>query len=301
MAVYLGDAGILRITRSAGDELRGRLDPADVEVAEKRFSFDFPSGALITGDRVNIRRLKEDGDLSTDPLGLTASGESDGSWYINVDPLDGLRLYDNWSDSLVGSKPKAIALTSPPANMPVIVTIDSTKSACIGQMLDYSISTNRENVDITALGEDFRSYDSGLISGQGSLRAVWDWRHSDCGDLSGDQETAQYLHQLILRQRLGSEFHANFFIKRRSTSPVNESISVRAQEIALYYDANCLITGVSMDFASGEMLVSSVDFVMTGPIQMRYERPSAYLILQEDGDKIWLEDSDGYLAREFEL
>ena len=56
MSVYMGDDGGLLIKRTAVGQglLRSKLDPGDVNVDRKRFSFDFPVEALITGDRIEI-------------------------------------------------------------------------------------------------------------------------------------------------------------------------------------------------------------------------------------------------------
>ena len=297
MAIYLGNAGYVTITRSAGDELRGTLNPSDVDVGARRFGLDIPSGSLITGDRINIRRIEDDGSLSTKPLGLTASSSPDGSWFVHVDPLDGLRLFTDWADSLTGSGAKAVALQAPPDSFPVLITMDEDKHTCVAQGGGtYNLSTSRDTVDVTSLGDAFRNYDSGLISGTGRLTCIWDWRQSSCGNVQG-QEVAQYFHQLILRQQLGSEFRGNFYIKRRGVDPSNETLPRAARETGLYYDAECIVTGVGMDFTAGDILQSSIDFILTGEIQMRYDTPDAYLILQESGDKIELEDDTGYLAR----
>ena len=300
MAIYLGDAGYVMITRSAGDDLRGKLNPADVDVAEKRFSFEMPAGALITGDRVNIRRINEDGSLSDQPLGLTASTSPDGSWYVNVDPLDGLRLYDQWPDALAGNKSNAVTLQAPTGTAFVMVTIDSGRKTCVGQVASYTLNTSRDSIDVTALGDKFREYDSGLIGGSGSLSCLWDWRQSLCGEIT-EQEVPQFFHQLILRQQLGSEFLGTFYIKRRNSDAQTESLPSVAYGTGLFYEARCLVTGVGMDFSSTQLLVSNIDFVLTGEIQIRYDTPDAFYILQENDDKIILEDDTGFIARELEF
>ena len=55
MSVYLGQEGSLLIKRASDTDgmLRSDLDPDDVNVDRRRFSFDFRF-TLITGDRIEI-------------------------------------------------------------------------------------------------------------------------------------------------------------------------------------------------------------------------------------------------------
>jgi hypothetical protein len=212
--------------------------------------------------------------------------------------LGGIKLYASWSEALTGSARTALALTVPADSYTMEATVDAVASTCVGQVVDFNISTDREAIDVTSLGEGFQRQTSGLVSGSGSLRAIWDWRQSECGTLKAD-EVPQYFHQLILRQNFGSEFLGNFFLKRRSIEPTDEVLPPYAKATALYYEAECIVTSVGIDFTPSDIIQSQINFVMTGPITLRYDLPSAYLILQEDGDKIDLEEGGGYLAREF--
>ena len=99
MAVYLGSAGIIELTRTADRSFRSTMDPGDVNPSERRFSFDFPNGTFLTGDRLALRRVNADGTSSAQLLDFVApSGwgdgqqHSDGTWYVHVDALGGIRL-----------------------------------------------------------------------------------------------------------------------------------------------------------------------------------------------------------------
>ena len=99
MSVYMGEDGGLMIKRTAVGQglLRSQLDPGDVNVARKRFSFDFPVEALITGDRIEI--------FTADGSNLTlVDGHNfpDGLWHCHIDDAGGVRLYDEFEDAING-------------------------------------------------------------------------------------------------------------------------------------------------------------------------------------------------------
>lgn len=303
MAVYLGTSGIIELSRSSEGTFRSTLDPGDVNVGDRRFSFDFPNGTFITGDRISITRVNADGSLSTSPLDFVdGSGwgdgtvHPDGTWYVHVDALGGLRLYRTWADALSGSNSTAIALATPGSSYLIAVEPEETPMNCLGQILDYSLTTNRGSIDVTSLGDAFTESVSGIITGGGAIECLWDWRPAVCG--IGQVETSHYFHQLILRQQLGSEFRANFFIKQDGSVPLNEDLPSLAVRTSLFYDVKCLVTAVAMAFSPSDALRTTIQFATTGEIQLRYGLPSAYLILQEDSSKLFLEDQSGYLAQE---
>lgn len=305
MAIYLGSAGIIELTRTAEETFRSEMDPGDVNVSERRFSFDFPNGTFLTGDRLVVRRIKADGTPSTQPLDfVSAKGwsdgqqHSDGTWFANVDVLGGIRLYDSWAGALAGEAVKAIQLQTPGSTYPITVELAAGSSHCLGQIAEFSINTERSVVDVTTLGDAFAQQWSGLISGSGEIRCFWDWRPSQCGGVDNSQETAQYLHQLILRQQLGSEFKANLIVKRDGAAPLDDTLPGLASRTALFYAITAVVTNVGLAFSPDEPLQSTIEFVTTGEIALRYELPSAYLLLQEDGDKLFLQDGSGYVALE---
>ena len=69
MAVYLGAHGIIELTRTSEQNfLNSTLDPADVNVTAKRFSFDFGNNRFMTGDLLEITRMTTAGAISTSNL-----------------------------------------------------------------------------------------------------------------------------------------------------------------------------------------------------------------------------------------
>ena len=108
MAIWMGMDGGLRIERAATGPVYANITPADVDAGIDRFGLDKPVANLfITGDRVEIARVDADGNAVASSLDFVAAAgwpdnqrHSDGAWYVNVDLVGGIRLYDSWSKAL---------------------------------------------------------------------------------------------------------------------------------------------------------------------------------------------------------
>jgi hypothetical protein len=295
MAVYLGNIGNIEITRQASEnDLESIVNPSDVNAGRDRFSFDFDEGSLISGDLVEITAT--DG---TDLDFIDASGwgdntvQSSGNWYIFIDELGGIRLYDNFDDSLEGSAEGLISLVAINRDIPIRVTVRDRDKRLLACVTDYELNTNRETVDITALSDQYRQQYSSLITGSGRITAQWDYVN-EAGD-----EPVNYLMQLVLRTEIGSGFHAKFFIKSADTDAAGGSFSATQLNDALWWEFDALVTSSATSFAPGDIIVSTIDFVATGPIKLRARTTSAKRLLQEAGDPILLEQG-GYMLLEGE-
>ena len=282
MSVYMGEEGSLVIERTTANQgrLKSLLDPDDVNVSRKRFSFDFPVEAINTGDHLEIYTL--DG---SDLVLVDGHNFPDGYWYCNVDDTGGIRLYDRFDDAINGTFEKALTLAAPIVSQQIVVQTRNSNFRCIAQMRSWEITTKRENVDITSLGEEFQSYFSrGLISGQGSIDCIWDYKNGICDNVgSNSVEQPQYLCELLLRLQQGALFRGRFYLYAGLPS--------------VWYESDCIVTNVGLNFAPGEVVGSRVDFIATGPIQLHTGSPEGFLaqedlglILQEDRSKIALQD-----------
>jgi hypothetical protein len=295
MAVYLGNVGNIEITRKASEnDLESIVNPSDVNAGRSRFSFDFDEGSLISGDFIDITAT--DG---TDLDFIDASGwgdntvQSSGNWYIFIDELGGIRLYDNFDDSLEGSTEGLISLAAINRDIPIRVTVRDRDKRLLACVTDYELNTNRETVDITTLSDQYRQQYSSLITGSGRITAQWDYVN-EAGD-----EPVNYLMQLVLRTEIGSGFHAKFFIKSADTDAAGGSFSATQLNDALWWEFDALVTSSATSFAPGDIIVSTIDFVATGPIKLRARTTSARRLLQEAGDPILLEQG-GYMLLEGE-
>ena len=293
MGVYLGNIGGIEITRSTdGSPKESIVNPSDVNTARDRFSFDFDEGYLIGGDLVEF--------ATTDGTNLDfvdASGwdnntvQTSGNWYIFIDELGGIRLYDNFDDSLEGSSAGLVPLTVIARDILIRVTVRDRDTRLLASVTEYELNTNRETVDITTLSDEYRQQYSSLITGSGSLTAEWDYVN-DAG-----KEPVNYLMQLVLRTEIGSGFHAKFYIKSAGTSAAVGTFSGSQTNDALWWEFDAIVTNSATSFAPGAIIVSRIDFVATGAIRLRARTTSARKLLQESGDPLILEQG-GYYSLE---
>jgi hypothetical protein len=285
MGIYLGNVGSIEITRKSSTAGKASVvNPSDVNAAKDRFSFDFEQGTLLTGDLVEIKTT--DGTLLdfVDATGWADSTVYDrGNWYIFVDDLGGIRLYQNFDDSLVGETTGLVPLVAITRDIPIVATVQSSRPRLLGCISDYELNTSREVVDITVLSDQYRQQYSSLITGSGSLTAQWDYARSD------GQESVHYLMQLVLRTEIGSDFKARFFIKSRNTSASAGSFESAQLDDALWWEFDGLVTSSATSFEPGSIIVSRIEFVATGPIKLLARTAGSNYILKEDNDFILLE------------
>jgi len=291
MAVYLGNAGSIELTRkSILEEKLSLVNPDDVNVARRRFSFDFDEGAFLTGDFIQITSTN-DALLSFIGADGWTDGNvhSSGNWYIFVDEIGGIRLYNNFNDSLEGSKAAAVTLVDITSDIPIAVSVKDSAGRILGSVIEYELNTNREAIDVTSLSDAHRQQYSSLITGSGQLTAQWDYKNV------ADEETVNYLMQLVLRTEIGGIFGAKFYLKSEGASPAGGTFKPTQLNDSLWWEFDALITNSATNFAPGEIIVSTVSFVTTGAIRLRARTIVSNKLLQEDGGSIVLEQG-GLLA-----
>ena len=284
MGVYLGYTGSVQLQRQAIEGIKNSVvNPSDVNATKNRFSFDFDPGYLINGDRIQIATTD-----STDLDFVAASGwanntvQTAGSWYIHVDELNGITLYDTFDAALSGGSSGRIDLTTIARNIPIAVSMDSPVSRILGSVTEYTLNTNRETVDITALSDAYRTQYSSLITGSGSLTAIWDYLNTP------EYETVNYLMQLVLRTEIGSSFGGKFYIKTNGATAMTGNTAGEKND-ELWWELEGLVTGAAVAFTPDSRIETVIDFVSTGPIQLKAKTISPSYLLQESGGRIKLE------------
>jgi hypothetical protein len=295
MGIYLGNIGNVEIARrSIEDGLTSIVNPSDVNASRNRFSFDFDEGCLISGDLVEITTTDGTNLDFIDPSGWgDATVQSSGDWYVFIDELGGIRLYDNFDDSLEGSTAGLVPLAAIARDIPISVTVRDRGGRLLACVTDYELNTNRETVDITALSDRYREQYSSLITGSGQITAQWDYVNET------GQEPVHYLMQLVLRTEIGSGLHLKLYVKSADTDASGGSFSATQLNDALWWEFDALITNSATSFAPGNIIVSTIEFVATGAIKLRARTTAPSRLLQEAGDPILLEQG-GYLLLEGE-
>ena len=259
------------------------MNPSDVNATRNHFSFDFPVGQLLTGDQLEIKAT--DGGLLDFVVGWSYP---DGKWYIHVDEVGSIRLYQEFTDAVDGEGQGRVDLQSPSRDIPVEVRVHNAVPRMLGEVTDFELNTSRDAVDVSELGEEFHRQHATLISGSGSINCFFEYNHELCGkeqiSAGFEPELAIYMHQLILRQQLGSGFHARLFLITRGAGHDSDD--------EIWYEFDALITNVGMAFSPGAPVKSQIQFVTTGEVRLRVKTVSNYL-LQEDADRIRLERNQG--------
>jgi len=279
MSVYFGQSGQIALKRDAlNSGIRTKLDPYDVSVDSKRFSLDHSTGSLITGDEVEIKTA----DGSTLEL-VDGHSYPDGKWFINIDPVGGIRLYNTFADSIEGLTSTSLTLVAPSAAKDVVLKTKNDNYRHVAKIRDFEMTTSREQVDLTNLGDEFRNqYEAGLISGQGSMNCIWEHSYGSedrANNYGVDPEFPFYLAQLIVRTQQGSDFDGVFYLYRDSNNAKNN----------VFYEANCIITNVAVTVAAAEIVETRIEFVTNGVVGLKIgDAPG--VLLQEDTDRILQED-----------
>ena len=298
MTVYFGDAGYVELRRDSIDTVFSSVvDPSDVNPGRARFSFDFPSEMLITGDMLEI--WAEPGytldflDPSAWPDGRVYP---DGVWFINVDQVGGIRLYDEFDAAVNGEYEGRVFLRNISSPIPIKVRVKDAIPRCLGQVTSYEVNTSRDAVDVTSLSSEFRDNFSGLISGSGRLNANFDYKIGVCEpeyeSVDGwEPEMPIYLHQLLVRQQLGSSFDARFMVLARGGGYDDND--------EVWLEASGVITNAAVTVEPTQLIRSTFEFVLTGPAIWRVKTTTQYL-LQESRDLLALErrQGRGYLEQE---
>jgi len=276
MTVYLGNAGNVELIRDSGDVIAGTISPANVNVSKGMFSFDFSFGAFVTGDFVEFS--------SASTLSFVSGwAYPKGNWFVNVDQLGGLRLYNTYSDAIAGTSNNRVALATPGAAVAVSCKILNSVPRILANIIRFELSTDREAVDTSSLGDEFRNQYSTLITGSGSIDCIFDYA------TAGQTEIAVYLHNLLLRQQFGSDFKANLYILTEG-----QAQGVNASNDSVWYEIQGVMTNAAIQCTAGDIIESRFTFVTTGEIKLRVQTVTwADLLLNSAGDRLVLSTADG--------
>ena len=276
MSVYLGTYGEVELQRQFdGGDLRSTINPSDVNATKKRFSFDFEHGQLLSGDQIEI--------TSTDGTALDfidSYTKTSVKKFIHVDELAGIRLYDSFAHAVNGGTTNATALATPANDLPIRVKVENAEYKVLAQVNGFELNTERETVDTTTLSDEFRNRISTLMSGSGRMSAFWEYTGNTI------QELPNYLVELSLRTRVGSQFKARFYIKRTTHNPGGVAANDNDE---VFYEFTGVLTGCAVQFAPDNTVQVQADFITTGTIQLRMNLEVPGKLLQEDTDEILLE------------
>lgn len=293
MTIYLGSKGRIELQRmSSKDEITVNIRKGDIDASKRRFSLDFPHGTFSTGDEIEIRTS---GDYSGQNIKFIAASawpggarKSKGQWFINVDALDGIRLYDTWMKAVNGVEAQAFQLDYGHATKQELSIKHITAiKRVLGQIESYELNTNREAVDMTTLGNDFRTQYSSLISGSGRVVCYWDYKDTIGG---GEYEVSQYLAQLAIRSEIGSTIQMDLFVKAPGYNP--SGVADEANDV-VWYEVYAVLTGSAIQFDLNGLVKMTADFVTKGSIRLKVATEVEYNLLKEDLGAVLIDRASG--------
>lgn len=298
-AVILGRSGLFELTRDAlGERITSEIRGSDVNTVADRFSFDFPPSALMTGDMLEIKSLD---NTLLDFIAPSGWGDNirhrQGKWYVYIDEAGGIKLYRDFDAAVAGERTGRVELAALSRTIPIEFTVSNVISRNVASVTNYTFSTTRETQDVSELSEEFRQQYGTIITGSGSLDCHFKYRYDPlCGAPSSEKpELSMYLHQLVMRLRLGSDFKARLFLvaygsQRYSAAVTNDQV---------WYEIQGLITNVSIAVEPEAILTSTIDFVTTGEIKLRSRTVSNYLVQEDGQSRLALEAyQDGFIELE---
>ena len=284
MTVYLGTFGKVELKRKMDSKLTATILGINVDATQKNFSFDFDLDQLITGDRVTIKN-----NANNDALRFLNGASSSITKFINVNDAGKVRLYNSFADALSGGASNALALTRHTGDTYNVDIIVDNKRRIIAQINGYELNTQRETVDTTVLSDNFRQSVSTLISGSGKFNAFWEY----IGDNA--KEMPNYLLQLILRTKVGSNFVARLYLKDDDYNPSGNSLYNTHK---MWYQVEGIITAAAVQFRPDNVVEIAADFITTGKIELEMKLEDDFFFLKDEaGDFMLLDDdSDGKIG-----
>lgn len=287
MTFFLGCQGNVRLRRRGAGQIASAISSADINTSLNRIGFDGSVENLLTGDRIDL--------TTTDLRGLVCLAAS--AWpsavvqpsisaYVNVNAAGGLRFFNTFTDAVNNTRANELAVAAfVGADIPITVNVRDVSYNLLGNVNNFSLNTDREQVDTTSLSDKFRrSYSAGLISGSGTIECSFDYT------TSGVAETPLYMLQLLQRIDLGSEFDCALYVTDKQNNALLTSV---------YYEFPAMVVRAGVAVQPGQITNATIDFLTIGEIALRVGEPSGY-VLKEDDDRVKLEQSLDFLLQETE-
>ncbi len=275
MTVFAGHYGSLLLKRSGATfsldlEIRGQ----DINASRKRLCFstkegdDVPWGTITTGDRIRLAPYAGSAlpvRLYTD-LANTTFVDSPAypiEFFANVDAMGAIRMYRTFLDAINNADARYMAVPLTPASgaapVPVQVSLLPGDFNGVGEVQGFTLSTDRDSVDVTALGDRYKGISAGSISGSGTVDCLFTLKGGN-----GQERTATLAH-LVQRVDTGSFFRGKFYILEPSSKPPRGYIA----SDGAYYEVEAMITRSAFQVAADNIAECSFDFVTTGEFLFR--------------------------------
>ena len=291
MTVFVGHYGEIELRRiGSSNTLDLNISTSDLSFGRKRFTLgteqgqDIPFGTITTGDRIKISTSDARGlpfrfyknAANTVYIDDPGAGVLPLEFYANVDTLGAIRMYRNFADAIAnpGARYLAVPLekASSSPSWQVKVNLLPGSYNTLGQVEGFQISTDRETVDTTALGNKYKDFSSSSISGSGSVDCLFSFKN-----VSG-QEIPLALSQLIQKIEIGSKFAGKFYILK----PGLPQPPGYTENEGVYYEVNGILTKSALTLRADELVECSFDFITSGEFNLRAGSAPIKLLTEND-------------------
>ena len=295
MAIFTGAAGHIEVKREGDDDqpfpfvLRPNFVNEDISV----FSFDYmtelsPNAGeqippFITGDRVQIRS-REASLVYLVENAPTKIVEG----FIWVNSAGQFRLYRLFDDAINHANFGYLKFQKHSDDQKLSILQVPGKIKCLAQVSSYSFVTERENIDVTTLGDEFRErHTRGLIAGQGTITCFWDYAQRRCEEGTEGNELPHFLAELAQRVKFGAEFLGFFYLHK--PDDIDEKF--------VWQEAKCIVTNVAFEIQPTQPIVTTIQFVTTGGFALRIGFPNFQILVDGTEDPLLTEDLDALLQQ----
>jgi hypothetical protein len=291
MTVFVGHYGEIELRRiGSSNTLDLNISTSDLSFGRKRFTLgteqgqDIPFGTITTGDRIKISTSDARGlpfrfyknAANTVHIDDPGAGVLPLEFYANVDTMGAIRMYRNFADAIAnpGARYLAVPLekASSSPSWRVKVNLLPGSYNTLGQVEGFQISTDRETVDTTALGNKYKDFSSSSISGSGSVDCLFSFKN-----VSG-QEIPLALSQLIQKIEIGSKFAGKFYILK----PGLPQPPGYTENEGVYYEVNGILTKSALTLRADELVECSFDFITSGEFNLRAGSAPIKLLTEND-------------------
>ena len=262
MSIYLGNTGLVYLQRPGGAKYSEAITSVNVDTANDKLLLNTVT-SFVTGDLV---RFTDAGGGSI--TFLPGDPASPVDRYINVDPVNGWRLYSTWESAMKGDSTYENLETSTAFTLETESQVQNER--LLAEVTGFEFSTSKTTADVLSLGEEFLSRVPGAISGAGSISCFWSFDGSTSG-----KEQARYCSELVVSTGDAQPFTAALVLVPKNVASENGDAAGVADK-DLFFRINAYIRDAALSFAVGEAVQARLNFVTTGAMELIYEDVSSY-------------------------
>jgi hypothetical protein len=291
MTVFAGHYGAIELQRiGSGNALNLLISPENIDTGRKRIAFSTPEGKdiefglITTGDRLRITTSDARGlplrlytnAANTSYIDNPSGGVLPLEFFANVDAMGQIRMYRTFKDAMANSGASYLAIplaqSSSAAPWSIKVTQITGDYNFLGAVEGFTINTERNSVDTTALGDQYQNFQAAQINGSGSVDCKFDFKNINA------EEMPIALCQLIQKIEIGSLFKGKFYLlEPGSPQPAGYTVSE-----GVYYELNGIMTKAGVEVRADQIVECSFDFVVNGEFKLRAGAGATDLVTEDN-------------------